>query len=142
MDVCDTPAGPQLVSGVLCTLFGTCLHFSNCNILRTHKHTHGVLQEKRHYCCCCHVRQINKSGRDHNIKGPLFDLFRQASLEVWMDGCVCASTFEVASVLLHSSLPGVSIAQAIGGSFCISIYLSCFNMLVRWSNASIAHCTV
>lgn len=33
----DTPAGPQLVSGALCTLFGPPLHFSNCNILTTHR---------------------------------------------------------------------------------------------------------
>lgn len=41
MDVCpcmwDTPVGPQLVSGVLCTLFGPPLHFSNCNTLNTHR---------------------------------------------------------------------------------------------------------
>lgn len=36
--VCGThQRGPKLVSGALCTLFGPPLHFSDCNILNTHR---------------------------------------------------------------------------------------------------------
>ncbi len=79
MDVCLCVARHQRGSNLS---LGPCVHylFPLCTSLQYFKHTQGA-QGQRHYCGC-HIR----SDKNHNMKGPLLDLFHQGSLEVWTDG--------------------------------------------------------
>ena len=109
----DTPAGTQLISWALCTLFCPSLQLSNCHILNTH--THGVLQGKGIIVPVTSNRLTRAIGtitlKDLCLTCSVKDLWRYRWIGIGLCVCVCVcvwigimrdeSTLEVASVLLH-----------------------------------------
>lgn len=130
MCVCARGTNQQVPNSSL----GPCVHY--LIPLRTSltalyfKHTQGARGGKRHYWGC-HIVQINKSDRDHNIKGPPLDLFRQGSSGLWI-GCLCvnkascvmASWEPSQHCKLHQRcfVPRVSKAQAKGQNLFASAF--------------------
>lgn len=116
MDVCwcawDTPAGPQLVSGALCTLFGPPLHFSNCNILNARTHTLRALQGKGIIGAVTSDRLTRTIGtitlKDLRLTCSVKDLWRYG----WMGGGVRLCVNEEEGVSQHWKLHQRSLIHA------------------------------
>lgn len=134
----DKPAGPQLVSGAVCSLFDPPLHFSNCNILNTHRALRGA----GIIGAVTSDRWINVIGtmtsEDLHFTRFIKALCFRREESVMRDGIMRAEpTLEVASVLLRAE--GFQDASRRIESVCISIHLSCLNMQLGWSNAACKH---